>query len=54
LDPSGKVTVLHSFFGRRDGISPYSALIRVNGGDLYGTASAYGPRGDGVAFKLAH
>lgn len=54
LDPSGKVTVLHSFFGKRDGISPYSALIRVKGGDLYGTASAYGPGGDGVVFKLAH
>jgi uncharacterized repeat protein (TIGR03803 family) len=54
LDPSGKVRVLHSFFGERDGISPVSALIRVKGGDLYGTASAYGPRGDGVVFKLAH
>lgn len=54
LDPSGKVIVLHSFFGRRDGTHPNSALIRVKGGDLYGTASAYGPGGDGVVFKLAH
>jgi uncharacterized repeat protein (TIGR03803 family) len=37
LDPTGKLTVLHSFTGVADGLNPFAGLIRDAAGNLYGT-----------------
>jgi uncharacterized repeat protein (TIGR03803 family) len=39
LSPSGTETVLHAFSGSPDGRNPYTALVRDNRGDLFGTTS---------------
>ena len=47
-------SVLHSFKGGADdGETPWSGLIEDSSGNLYGTASAGGPKGNGAIFKLA-
>ena len=50
LDPTGTLTVLHSFTGP-DGASPTCALVRNSEGNLYGTAGAGGSFSDGTVFK---
>jgi uncharacterized repeat protein (TIGR03803 family) len=62
VNPSGKLTVLHSF-NRADGLSPLSGLVRDAAGNLYGTTVSGGYMGNGcgglngngcgVVFKLA-
>ena len=53
LDISGNVTILHNFGANSsDGMWPYAAPIREGKSYLYGTASAGGPHGGGVAYKL--
>jgi len=56
LTPSGgqwSETVLYSFCGGSDGGSPYGEVILDNAGNLYGTASAGGAYGSGVAFEIS-
>jgi uncharacterized repeat protein (TIGR03803 family) len=58
LDSTGKLTVLHSFTGGTDGMSPQATLIRDSAGDLFGTTAGGGndncqpPYGCGTVFKL--
>jgi len=57
LDKTGKETVLHSFKGGADGVSPYAGVIRDAEGNLYGTTYGdggigCGGYGCGVVFKL--
>jgi uncharacterized repeat protein (TIGR03803 family) len=54
LDPTGKFTLLHSFTGGADGLSPVAPLIRDKKGNLYGTTFFGGDLscGCGVVFKL--
>ena len=56
LNKAGKETVLYSFKGGADGVSPEAGLIRDSAGNLYGT-TAYGGGtacfgGCGTVFKL--
>ncbi|HEY6251800.1 MAG TPA: choice-of-anchor tandem repeat GloVer-containing protein, partial [Candidatus Angelobacter sp.] len=52
LDPSGNLTVLHSFIGSSDGANPTAGLIMDAAGNLYGTAGFGGDFGPGAVFKL--
>jgi uncharacterized repeat protein (TIGR03803 family) len=52
VTPSGTETVLHSFTGGADGVTPIGGLLRDNTGNLYGTTSQGGSYNDGVLFKL--
>jgi len=60
LDPSGKLTVLHTFQGRTDGSNPGTGLILDSANNLYGvtanggdlTCPGGGGRGCGTVFKL--
>jgi uncharacterized repeat protein (TIGR03803 family) len=58
LEPNGIETVLHSFFGERDGKAPYAGLVRDPAGRLYGTTYSGGTRtamcasGCGVVFEV--
>lgn len=57
LNSAGKLTVLHTFTGGKDGGTPRAGLIRDSSGNLYGTTSAGGAAclaspGCGVIFKL--
>jgi len=52
LDPTGKVTLLHSFQGGTDGEFPFSSLIMDNAGNLYGTTGAGGAVDGGTVFEL--
>jgi uncharacterized repeat protein (TIGR03803 family) len=45
-------TLLYSFQGGSDGISPNSRLIVAGGGVLYGTTSTGGQSGEGMVFSL--
>ncbi len=47
-------SVLHNFSGEEDGANPYAGVTVGPGGVLYGTASADGNHGHGVAFKLVY
>jgi uncharacterized repeat protein (TIGR03803 family) len=51
LDPTGKLTVLHSFTGA-DGGSPHATLVRDASGNLYGSTWYGGEHGDGTVFML--
>jgi uncharacterized repeat protein (TIGR03803 family) len=51
ISTNGVLTTLHSFSGGADGAYPFSALIQVAGGSLYGTASQ-GGNGYGTIFRL--
>ncbi|HEX4157321.1 MAG TPA: choice-of-anchor tandem repeat GloVer-containing protein, partial [Rhizomicrobium sp.] len=53
IAPDGAETVLHTFIGGSDGISPDDGLARDKAGNLYGTTSSGGTLGFGVVFKLA-
>jgi uncharacterized repeat protein (TIGR03803 family) len=52
LDTSGKLTVLHTFKGGKDGEFPIAGLVRDGKGNLYGTTSGSGISGDGTVFRL--
>jgi uncharacterized repeat protein (TIGR03803 family) len=62
VDPSGNETVLYTFTGGADGLSPYAGLVRDSAGNLYGTTGyggttssscvVNGSLGCGVAFKV--
>jgi uncharacterized repeat protein (TIGR03803 family) len=52
IAPDGTETVLHTFSGGSDGISPDAGLVADRKGNLYGTTSTGGALGFGVAFKL--
>jgi uncharacterized repeat protein (TIGR03803 family) len=52
LAPDGAETVLYSFIGRRDGASPFAALLDDGKANLYGTAYQGGATNNGVAFSL--
>jgi len=43
---------LYSFTGSTDGAYPTTALVEGADGNLYGTASAMGPNGNGAIFKI--
>lgn len=52
----GTETILHSFCSSpycTDGLSPYGALIKDKGGNLYGTTWIGGANGYGVVFELS-
>lgn len=51
LDPSGNLTVLHTF-ENVDGAGPSSGLLRDKAGNLYGEVSGYGPKGNGEVFVI--
>jgi uncharacterized repeat protein (TIGR03803 family) len=52
LDPTGKVTALHTFTGYPvDGAFPW-AVVSDKAGNLYGTTSSGGAYGDGIVFNL--
>jgi hypothetical protein len=53
LAPSGQETVLHSFTGGADGVSPETNVIRDSAGNLYGTCPDGGTAGSGVLYKMA-
>jgi uncharacterized repeat protein (TIGR03803 family) len=56
LQPSGSSwieSVLHSFQGGSDGITPGSGIVLDQGADLYGATEAGGITGGGTAFELA-
>jgi uncharacterized repeat protein (TIGR03803 family) len=58
VDPSGKETILHNFFGGSDGEKPYAGLVRDAAGRLYGTTTNGGIQnssctsGCGVVFEI--
>jgi uncharacterized repeat protein (TIGR03803 family) len=52
LDPTGKITILHTFSGKPDGAIPSSGLIRDAAGNLYGTTTYGGASGHGTVFKM--
>jgi uncharacterized repeat protein (TIGR03803 family) len=54
MDPTGNVTVIHSFTGQSDGAWPESALIQGGDGSLFGTAAYGGTYDDGVVFKISN
>ncbi len=53
LTPDGTETVLYSFAGGNDGISPVAGLITDSAGNLYGTTQLGGKNHFGTVFKLA-
>ena len=52
LDPSGSLTVLHSFTNGSDGGHPVAGLIADAAGNLYGTTQNGGDGGYGTVFRL--
>jgi uncharacterized repeat protein (TIGR03803 family) len=52
VDQTGILTVLHTFSGGADGVSPYAGLIRDTAGNLYGTTYLGGRRNSGTVFEL--
>jgi uncharacterized repeat protein (TIGR03803 family) len=48
----GKLTVLHTFAGGKDGAIPYAGVVRDRAGNLYGTTNQGGGYGLGTVFKL--
>jgi uncharacterized repeat protein (TIGR03803 family) len=59
IDPAGKETVLHSFVGKADGVTPAAAPIIDAGGNLYGTTywggspHCFDGNGCGIIYKLS-
>jgi uncharacterized repeat protein (TIGR03803 family) len=51
INPSGKLTTLHSFNGT-DGYSPESALVQATDGNFYGTTKSGGTYNAGTVFKI--
>jgi uncharacterized repeat protein (TIGR03803 family) len=53
-DKTWKITVLHSFTGKRDGANPDAGLILGRNGSLYGTTSSlYNSQYGGTVFEIA-
>jgi uncharacterized repeat protein (TIGR03803 family) len=52
LDTSGNYTVLYTFEGAPDGISPWAGVTLDPAGNIYGTTYAGGKQKSGVVFKL--
>ena len=52
LSPNGSMTILHSFDGYSDGMSPWCNLIQDEAGTLYGTSSNGGLNGFGTVWKI--
>ena len=50
--PAQTFTTLHSFYGP-DGANPTAGLIQGIDGNLYGTTSAGGAKGDGTVFEIS-
>jgi uncharacterized repeat protein (TIGR03803 family) len=50
LDPSGGLTLLHSFSGGEDGAKPNATLIRDSSGNIYGTTTAGAANDSGTVF----
>jgi len=50
ITPGGKETVIYSFAGGSDGLSPIGSLLRDSGGNFYGTATNGGIDCDGSGF----
>ena len=55
LAPSGgwAYSLLYAFTGGTDGAQPYDGVILDRNGNLYGTASTGGARGQGTVFEIA-
>ena len=53
IAPDGKLTVLHTFHGGKDGEIPLAELFRSKSGTLYGTTAAGGDDNrDGTVFRI--
>jgi uncharacterized repeat protein (TIGR03803 family) len=52
ITSSGALTTLHSLEEATDGAYPRGPLLQAANGDLYGTAYAGGPTGDGTIFRV--
>jgi uncharacterized repeat protein (TIGR03803 family) len=52
VTPAGVETVLHSFHGGTDGLTPRASLLLDAAGNLYGTTLYGGAFGDGTLFKV--
>jgi len=52
LDPTGTLTVLHTFTGGSDGAGPNAGLIQDPMGNLYGTTGRGGADNAGTVFKI--
>jgi uncharacterized repeat protein (TIGR03803 family) len=52
LTPNGTETILHAFAGGSDGANPTANLVQGSDGNLYGSTSAGGTKGDGTFFKI--
>ena len=50
---SGKFTVLHSFSGPADGMSPQDSVALDGSGNIYGTAYTWGPGNSGTLWKYS-
>jgi uncharacterized repeat protein (TIGR03803 family) len=53
LTRSGKLTVLHTFQGGKDGANPLGDLVRDKAGNFYGVTQFGGANGNGVVFRLS-
>ena len=53
LDPTGKLTTLHSFTGGADGARPMSGVLVDAKGNVWGTASGGGASGAGTLFIIS-
>ena len=51
MTPGGVVTLLHSFTGGADGMTPFGALVQANDGNFYGTTYSGGV-GFGTVFRM--
>ena len=52
LEPSGNLTVLHTFTGGADGAYPNAGVVRDPAGNLYGTTYSGGSEDAGVVYKV--
>lgn len=52
VTPSGAFTLLHSFGGSSDGLSPRAKLLLASDGYLYGTTNLGGAGDSGTVFKI--
>lgn len=52
MTPDYQVKVLYSFLRGNDGGTPTGGLVQATDGNLYGTASGYGPYDGGVLFRI--
>jgi uncharacterized repeat protein (TIGR03803 family) len=53
VNTSGVETVLHTFTGGTDGVSPNGRLVRDKVGNLYGTTTGGGVNGSGTVFEVS-